>query len=172
MPAADPGSQGGEILPVVLLNVPVGLWERTDEEGKDLMREFTLITLQESHDASVPQRLLDLVSELEESYGTVGEEQSARLERARAAGEMEIERLEYRLPPAAAADIERLAAMLDEADDYCRQGKHLLSLASSPAAKAFRDWFLDEMLIQLSGGEPTPWPLSPYCARAQEGARE
>lgn len=172
MSSSDSTSHDRELVSIVLLDLPVDLWALADDEGKDLMREFTLITLQEVHDSEVPQRLLDLVAELEESYGNLGDEQTARLVRARAAGEAEIDRLEYRLPATVAADIERLATMLDEADDYCRQGKHLLSLASSPGAKAFRDWFLDEMLIQLEGGNPTPWPLSAYSDRAQEVARE
>ncbi len=48
--------------------------------------------------------------------------------------------------------------MLDEADAYCRQGSHLLTLQTPPDQRAFRTWFLAEFLSQLAGGPPTPWP--------------
>ena len=39
--------------------------------------------------------------------------------------------------------------MIDEADDYCRQGEHLLTLASPPDCIAYREWYLGQVVGQL-----------------------
>ncbi|MHB1988498.1 MAG: STAS domain-containing protein [Acidimicrobiales bacterium] len=171
----DPDSNGArsrrDLVTVCLLDVPVGLWGRADDEAKDLMREFTLIVLGQARDEpDSPGRLLELIEELQQTYGAFGSEQTEQLERARNDGQDTIDRLEYRLPAGAQADIRRLGDILNEADEYCRRGKHLLSLASSVAARAFRGWFLEEMCNQLGGHEPTPWPKSSYAATATSTA--
>jgi polyhydroxyalkanoate synthesis regulator phasin len=154
-----------ELIPVVLLDLPVAIWERADDEARDLMRELAVIALNRDREvADVPSQLTDLIDELERDYGAISHDQARRLVQAQAARELVIDRLEYRLPRRAADDIRRLAEALDAADEYCQQGEHLLSVASSPVAKAFRDWFLGELATQLAGGEPTPWPLSRYAA--------
>jgi len=48
--------------------------------------------------------------------------------------------------------------MLDEADDYCRRGDHLLTLATPAEELRFRRWFVGEFVEQLGGAAPTPWP--------------
>jgi ElaB/YqjD/DUF883 family membrane-anchored ribosome-binding protein len=171
--AESPPVPTEEMVRVELLEIPVQLWARANDESKDLLREFALIVLnRDRHVPDVPAQLLDLIEELEATYGTFGKEQTERFERARAEEEAVIDQLEWIFPRGTENDIERLAHALDEADEYCRQGQHLLSLASSPAAKAFRDWFLDEFSVQLRGGSPTPWPLSPYAAAAREAVAE
>lgn len=167
-PQPDPAGTAG-FLPVRLLGLPVGLWSRADDEGKDLMREFALIVLDRTrHQHEIPHRLLELIDELQASYGNLGGEQTALLAKARREG-VEAVDLEYRLPPGIEGDLVRLGTMLDEADEYCRRGDHLLSLASSPASKAFRDWFIEEICRQLGGSTPVPFPESSY-AKGLEGA--
>lgn len=161
-----------EVVRVSLLDIPVPIWERADDEGKDLMREFTLIVLNGDRNADAPSQLLDLIEELERDYGTIGRAQAERFERARSEEEPVIDCLDYDLPRRSARDIVRLADALDAADEYCREGEHLLSLAASPATKAFRDWFLGELVTQLNGGEPTPWPQSRHAAVIRQGVSE
>jgi hypothetical protein len=48
--------------------------------------------------------------------------------------------------------------MLDEVDEFCRQGKHLLTLATPPELVAYRRWYLGEFIAQLAGRPATPWP--------------
>lgn len=160
-----------DLTTVSLLGVPVPVWQRADEEANDLLREFTLIAFEERPSGlNVPDRLLELVDELRATYGAVGTEQANRLSQAVNAGEEEIERLDYHVPTGIEPDLDRLAAALDEADEYCRGGEHLLSLASSPASKAFRDWFLDEFRRQLAGKEPISWSHSTAAATLRETA--
>lgn len=164
---------GGELLPVVLLELPVQVWSRAENESKDLMREFALIVLnRERGHVDVPSRLLELMDELDVRYGSLGGEQLPILEHARAEGIASVDRLDYMMPPSIVPDVQHLAQLMDEADDYCRAGEHLLSLASTPAAKAFRDWLFEEIYVQLGGGEPTPWPQSRFAALAREAVAE
>jgi hypothetical protein len=62
------------------------------------------------------------------------------------------------VPEAAASAITHLGDIFDEADDYCRAGEHLLSLATPPESLEFRRWFLGEFVNQIAGAAPTPWP--------------
>lgn len=171
--AGEHDSSAGDLVRVTLLEVPVQVWGRTDDEVNDLMREFALIVLnRDRHHSDVPSQLMELIKELQMTYGSLGHEQALRLERARAEEEPVIDRLDYFLPAGSQGDIRRLGDALDAADDYCRQGTLLLSLASSPVAKAFRDWLLEEFVTQLDGGAPTPWPQSPYAGAAREAVAE
>lgn len=164
-------SSHGELVPVVLLDYPIDVWSRASDESRDLTREFTLIVLNEGREQTdIPARLVELSEELQATYGSLGTAQSAALEQARADGVVSIDRLVFPLPRGIGRDVDRLARMMDEADEYCRRGEHLLSLASTPASKAFRDWFFDEIVRQLDGEAPTPWPASKYAAIARGSA--
>jgi hypothetical protein len=49
--------------------------------------------------------------------------------------------------------------MLDEADEFCRRGRHLLTLETPPELVVFRKWYLQEFIDQIErGAEPTAWP--------------
>lgn len=163
----DPSS----FVTIRLRQFPIALWVRTDDETRDLMREFALIAI-DRNEQEVPHRLLELVADLGQSYGSLGLEQTARLEKARDDQVEFLDEIAYEVPPSIGPDIVRLGTMLDEADDYCRQGEHLLSLASSPAAKAFRDWFIDEFIRQLGGEDPTAWPESSYARQLANASVE
>ena len=76
-----------------------------------------------------------------------------------------MDELAYHLPPAARQACVELTRMLDEADDYCRDGEHLLTLATPDDVRLFRDWYLGEMVRQLDGAPPESWP--DYAARAR-----
>ena len=66
--------------------------------------------------------------------------------------------LEFALPEAAGPACVQLAEMLDEADDYCRVGHHLLTLATPDEIRTFRSWYLGQVRDQLAGAPPEPWP--------------
>ena len=82
---------------------------------------------------------------------------SSPMEEALERGESEID-LTYHVPPAAAGAAQQLGDMLDEADEYCRRGNHLLTLATPAEELRFRRWFISEFVDQLRGAPPTPWP--------------
>jgi hypothetical protein len=49
-----------------------------------------------------------------------------------------------------------LATLIDEADDFAREGT-LLTLAAPPECVDFRRWYLREFARQVDGEPPIPW---------------
>jgi len=154
-------SEDGGTSTIRLVGLPVALWSKAQETGAELVREFTLIALGDAPDGhDLPQRLVALLHQLTTTYGDLGEAQTALLQRAALAGIETLDELVYDVPPSAASAAVELALMLDECDDYCKAGKHLLTLAAEPDVKAFRWWFLGEVRAQASGEPPTSWAES------------
>ncbi|HWC34003.1 MAG TPA: hypothetical protein VG650_04155 [Mycobacteriales bacterium] len=151
----------GPIVEVRLLQLPVQVWARTQAHTDELLREFLLVAQQLRHEesaaGSVPRRLIHLVEELSGSYGSFSEDQEARLFDAAAAGEVTLD-LTYQVPALAGEAARHLGDMLNEADEYCRSGEHLLTLETPAELVRFREWFLEEFRRQIAGEPPTPWP--------------
>ena len=148
---------GGELVEVRLLRLPLQVWQRSQEHVDGLLREFALIAQDEEGRAATPGRLLALVQQLRAGFGSFSEAQRVQMEEALERGESEID-LTYQVPPAAAGAAQQLGDMLDEADEYCRRGNHLLTLATPAEELRFRRWFISEFVDQLGGAAPTPWP--------------
>jgi hypothetical protein len=146
-----------DLAEVRLLRFPLPLWQESQEHVDELLREFALMNQGEGDHPSVPRRLLDLVAELTATYAGLSTQAEQERDDAIARGDTEVDLL-YRIPPAAAGAVRHLGDMLDQADAYCRQGSHLLTLQTPPAQVEFRRWFLDEFAVQLDGGTPTAWP--------------
>jgi hypothetical protein len=129
------------------------------------MREFALITLDTERDREstdsmrpVPERLLDVVAELTHEFAAFTTAVTAQREEAAARGDSEID-LIYHMPPSTADAVRQLEALLEEVDEFCRSGQHLITLATPPESLAFRKWYLNEFIAQMERGEPpVPWP--------------
>jgi len=91
-------------------------------------------------------------------FAGVSTEQEQRLYAAAEAGTPVIDDLAYAVPGAAAQASQTLGDMLDEADDFAREGTHLLTLAADPDVVTFRWWYLRQFIDQVAGDEPVPWP--------------
>lgn len=146
-----------DVVPVVLVRIPVAVWARTQEHTDELLREFTLVAaqLRERPGAQdVPVRLVELVEQMTQRYGGLNIDQENRLADAAAAGVPELD-LTYWVPPDAIEVVKALGDILDEADAYCLEGAHLLTLATPPDLIRFRHWFLDEFTNQLRGAGPS-----------------
>jgi len=149
-----------QVVDVHLLRLPVPVRERAQEHSEALMREFALIASEARDDPSgdhVPARLLRLVESLNQAYAGFTGEQEAQLHAAAERGDAEID-LHYRVPPAAAGAAGELGRLLEEADEYCRAGRHLLTLATPEESVRLRDWFLGEFEGQAQGRHPVAWP--------------
>jgi hypothetical protein len=142
-----------ELIDVRVMHMPMRLFEQSRRHMEELTREFEFIAKDDQQAA--PARLLALVERLNARSGDLADAAEARLEDASKRGEDFVD-LVYRVPPAARAACEELNAMLDEADNFCRQGE-LLTLATPPDQVAFRRWFMGEFISQLANGAPTPW---------------
>ena len=147
-----------ELCEVHLIDFPLPIYRQAKEHGDELVREFSLIAMSKKDRAenTVPVRLLELVEALTRDYGTISTGVELERDAALEAGLESID-LTYRVPPAVAEASLALGALLDEADDFCRSGGALLTLATPPEAKRFRDWYLQEFVNQLAGAAPTPW---------------
>jgi hypothetical protein len=148
-----------QLVDVELRRLPVQLQARAAEHAEELQREFVLIAggLQHSEGpTTLPRRLLDLVEALQREFGGFTVEQEDRFDEAVRAGVPAID-LTFRVPPAAAQGAVAIGQMLDEADEYCREGRHLLTLATPPDLVAYRRWYLQQFVDQIAGKSPTPW---------------
>ena len=160
--AYDPADVGVRAVPTVevqILELPLPVWERSQEHVDGLLREFALLVSGQSGTPSstVPHQLLELVEELQADYEGMTTAQEESIVAAAEAGESSID-LVYHVPDQVAEACTRLDAALDEADRYCREGEYLLSLATPPEALAFRRWFLTQFVDQIAGQPPQAWP--------------
>ena len=140
---------------VRLLDFPLLIQQQAAEHHDALVREFTLIRASTSAE-SLPDRLLTLIDQLQTRFRDFSASPRARIDAAREEGATTLD-VTYDVPPEAASAAQELGALLDEADEYCRAGEHLVTLATPPLAVAFRKWFIDEFVRQLQGLDPTPW---------------
>ena len=149
-----------ELIEIRLLEIPVALRYRSQQHGEELVREMTLISQQAEHFGreSIPNQLVQLAAEVKTTYGKFSAAADEQFEDARARGLEVMPEMVYRLPPTITAFSRHLIKIMDEADEFCRQGQHLLTLATPPDIAAYRMWVLTEIGRQASGQPPTPWP--------------
>ena len=146
-----------ELHEVRLLGLPIAVGEAASAQVEALQREFHLIHEADADEkASVPSRLLALVAELKDRFGGFGDAQREQFYTAMTEGRSEID-LVYRVPAEVVAAARHLGEMLDEADEFCRRGEGLLTLASPPDAVAYRQWFLGQFIDQVAGAAPVSW---------------
>ena len=150
--------QRADLVEVRLVDLPTDVHRAAAEHADELRREFTLLRAQRQgrSGGAVPDRLLDLMDDLEARFSGFTDATEQELEDAIARGVASVE-LVFRVPPEAAAAAAELGAMLDEADDFCRSGDALLTLETPPAALAYRRWYLEEFSRQIDGLPPCPW---------------
>ena len=149
---------------VRLLQVPIAVHARAQEHNAELMREMYLIAQQRHHEAEesgtvkeLPARLVELVEALTGEFAALTTAQDRLLDDAIAQGVPEID-VTYQIPVAASPAAQQLGSMLDAADDFCRAGQHLLTLATPPELVRYRRWYVGEFVAQLADGPATPWP--------------
>lgn len=152
-------SESAPLREVHLLRLPVAVHAQAQEHGAELLREMYLLSLQLGQEDAhhVPVRLTELVDVLGNQFGGLATAQELRLEAAIADGLAEMD-LTYNLPVEAGAAWSTLGALLDEADEFCLQGQHLLTLATPEPSVRYRRWYLGEFIDQLAGKAPTSWP--------------
>jgi hypothetical protein len=157
-------SAGGELVPVLLRDYPLDLYLRAQEHADDLIRELTLIANSasvESGRSDLPARLLVLVEQLTHQYAGISDDVEAQRDAAIDRGDLAID-LTYHVPAHISEGVRHLGTIFDEADEYCREGEHLLTLATPPDALAYRRWVLRQFTSQIEdGADPEPWPQSP-----------
>jgi hypothetical protein len=163
--SGSPDAGTPDLVEVRLLRFPLAVFQQARQHNDELLREFALLSFGRSEpgdapataSAGVPARLVALVAELNGTYGGAAADVNAERDAAIAAGRSEID-LTYRVPASVAAATRHLGELLDEADAYCREGQHLLTLETPPEALRFRRWYLGQFQAQVAGEPPQPWP--------------
>jgi hypothetical protein len=151
---------------VHLRSLPVPLAAKARERSQQLLREFALLTadLIERRTAEteheVPAKLLELVVALTQKLAELHQEPAERFEGAVAEGSDVIEDYSFDYPLDLAAATRAMADLFDEADQYCWTRDDLLPLATPPDCAAYRRWVFAQVLDQLDGRSPVPWPES------------
>jgi len=144
-----------ELIAVDLLGLPVQVHQRATEHQLALQREFDILRAGEDL-STVPNRLAALIEELIADYGGLDQQPAAEIDAAAARGD-EVVDLRYIVPYEAAEASQRLGEILDEADEFCRSGDELLTLATPPVFVEYRRWFLDQFIAQADGADAMPW---------------
>lgn len=148
------------LVPVHILELPVPLAAQAQQHFEELMREFALISTGiEGHEVEhhVPRRLLDLVEALVQQFGGTTGAAEQRLADAIDRGDDVIADHVLEVPPEAGPASRALGDLIDEADEYCRRGDHLLTLATPDELVEYRRWYLGQVVDQLDGKPPVPW---------------
>lgn len=147
------------LVEVRILGLPLPVWAAAQEHIDGLLREFTLLSngRQQGIDQHEPAQLLDVLARIQADYEGIASEQEQQLIDAAESGADSID-LTYLVPASTSGACAELEEVLDAADRFCRQGRHLLSLATPPEALAFRRWYLGQFISQINGEDPVPWP--------------
>ena len=145
-----------ELVEVRLLGVPIALRERSTQHGDELLREMTLIAQQAVDDGDVPARLVQLATEVRDTYSQFTLNANAEMDAAAEAGIASVD-VVYRVPRSVAGMCRHILDVIEEADAYCRQGQYLLTLATPPDVLAYQRWIVGEFIRQPGGEAPIPW---------------
>ena len=126
---------GTRLYPIRMLGVPVELFLSTRQQHDELMREFAMLALAHRDQlGSDPPELRRLVGELA-SIPPSGSRADANVEAASQAGQASID-LAYRVPITVLAAADRLEALMQSADVFCREGRDARPCPGPPADAA------------------------------------
>jgi len=145
-----------ELVEVRLLQVPVAVWQRASAHQDAIQREFDIM-MADLPKGSVPHQLTELIDKFDRRYGGVADPTWQDMYAAAERGDDEVT-LVFKVPADTAEAARQLEEMLDRVDEYCREGKDLLTLATPPELVSFRRWFLREFIRQIEDrGSPMKW---------------
>jgi hypothetical protein len=147
---------------VHIIGLPVVLFLRTREHHDELVREFTLMAIRESAAepgvaprTSLPSRLRELIDILGRRFEASTSRADIDFQAAVERGDTTVD-LTYQVRADLAAELVTTTALMDDADEFCRQ-ERLLTLPRDAGMVAFTTWYNREFLRQLDGLPPTPW---------------
>ncbi len=159
-----------ELVTIRLIGVPLDIQVRSSEHQDGLRREFRMLVEEGRADSSsVPGRLVALAAELDRRFQAFGAAGRAEMEAATARGDASVD-LTLEVPRAVGPAARDFGRMLEEADEYCSAGEHLLTLCTPPDVRVYLNWAIDELVNQADGALPIPWPS--YKAAAGEGEQQ
>jgi anti-sigma regulatory factor (Ser/Thr protein kinase) len=150
-------AQQAPFVRITLLRLPLRLLVASQEHHDGLLRELRLLALSgdDADGRADDSRLAELVHALGQQYATARPRRDEEVDAALARGEGRIDQ-SFSVPPTAAEAMQRVAALLDDADTFCKQNL-LMTLARPPLVRRFAAWYLEEVVEQSRGRDPRPW---------------
>lgn len=145
-----------KLVEVHLRGVPVNMWIRASAHQEAIQRELEIMRASQPKE-SVPNRLMALIDDLDARFGGAGDQVWEELRAAAEHGKVSAD-VTFHLPPEAGLAARQLSSMLAEMDQFCREGDHLLTLATPSDLVEVREWILAEFTRQIDLGEdPLSW---------------
>src|SRR5262245_44653293 len=141
---------------VVLVDLPVRLWDRARQHADALVREFALLPVEAGGVNDLAARLAVIAAESETEYAHLNPAAEDQVESALRRGDERVT-VEVHVPEAFRQHILASVPVLMEVDEYCRSGA-LLSLETPDELRAYWFWYLGEFVRQIDGADPTAWP--------------
>src|SRR5688572_260942 len=141
---------GVEIAVLTVEAVPARLFLESQDQQQELIRELRLIEIAERFDLTVrnvSRQLGMLISEILDAWDDV---RASTRRQAVAALERGDEEVNLTIPvrPGLGEALRRWLALLDEADQFCRDGE-LLTLPPSDEVRQLRAWYVEEIVSRL-----------------------
>lgn len=149
-----------ELVTVQIVELPVDVHVQAQQHGDEVARELMLVAEQMHQSgttAGLPRRFVELVNTLSHRYSMFTAEQEQQLASAIESGRPSVD-LTYTLPAHVAEAASGLGEILDEVDQYCRDGQLLLALETPAPLVTYRRWFLAQFVDQAAGSPPVSWP--------------
>lgn len=146
-----------ELTDVRFVALPVPLHFRARQHLDELQRELLYVA---AEPGTVPVRLGELSRHITTRFASFIGGPQRELDAAHDAGVPTID-LVYQMPPEAAPVARQANAMLDEVQEFCREGG-LLALAAEHEVVAYRRWYFEQFSAQIEGAPPVPWPDWPH----------
>ena len=156
-PAIAAQLRDGDLQPkeIAIRGIPVQAYLNAQQHKDELLREFTFIAQSGVQPGAVPSRLVETARVGRIAFAGPVADNRVQVNAAVERGDDTVD-LTFSVPRVAGPFAERLAALLDEADEYCRAGE-LLTLAATPEIRRFRAWFFGQVVAQLRDEPGTAW---------------
>lgn len=143
---------------VRLVDVPARPWAELQRHESDLLRECTLIALDESGPSRhMPVRLVLVVDEIFRRFAHARNTMRAEIDGAVAEGRERVT-VTFEVDDELADDLEHAQLLFDEIDDYCSRDE-MLTPCTPADAQRLRRWITAEIARQVrDGADPAPPP--------------
>jgi hypothetical protein len=145
---------GTRVVDILLLDLPVALWADASAHTERFLAAMRPVAKRNTRGPVA--RLMAIVERLEGGFADAAAPSELEL-RAAAARRLKEVDVAYGAIRDARDDLAALADAYDAADRWCRTHDRP-ELAATPEVTAFRRWFLGQVVAQLDGELPTPWP--------------
>ena len=155
-PADEPADPAIELVRVQALRLPIVVYRESQEHNDELLRELAFLEAS-NEELRTPPRLIELGRELQLRFVPASARLRAQATAAEQRGESVVD-ISMDIPRQSSDALTLLTRLLDEADGFCEQGL-LITLPSSDSVVRFRHWYTDQVLRQVAGEAPQPWPF-------------